>query len=286
EADAGKPKAEAARERLLALNSEIEVEAVVAHLTDLNAQDWVSRYDLVIDGTDHFETKFLINDAAYRAGIPLVYGAIHRFEGRAALFDGRRGTCLRCLHPTLPVATIRNCAEEGVLGALAGVVGSLQASLAVQCLASHANPAHPLAPRVGRLTLLDLSGDWSTRHIQVPRRDGCPTCSRHPQSVTLTWTPPFCVRGKEVSYEEAIDLMAKGKASFLDVRDPDEHRNRTLPGAVVFPLARISGGELPNHPGTDVTWIVVCKSGLRSRRAVELLMGRGIAAVSLAGGIR
>ena len=123
-ADDGRAKATVAKERLEALNPDLEVIAYVEPFTHLNAETLLSSYDLIIDGSDNFQTKFLANDAACKLGLPLVYGAVSRFEGQTALFWGARGACYRCYHPAPPRAEIRNCAEAGVLGAVVGVIGS------------------------------------------------------------------------------------------------------------------------------------------------------------------
>jgi adenylyltransferase/sulfurtransferase len=273
--DQGSSKVELAKKRLKELDPNIGVETYNEALSVQNAEHLFNKYDLIIDGTDNFSTKFLINDASCKRTIPMVYGAVNQFEGQVALFCGKQGACYRCFHPKPPQAQIRNCAEAGVLGSVVGVVGSLQATLALEYLISQGEPQHPLCPQLGILTLIDLKGSWSIRSIQIPKNPNCPTCSRSPHEIQLTSEPiDVCDTGAQSIHPDKLQTMLLDqslKTYVLDVREEDEWREGHLKGAHFFPLSRIEKGELPEFPSRANMVVVYCQSGMRSEKAIQIL---------------
>ncbi len=270
--DQGRPKVAAAQEHLESLNPEITIETFNERFTDENAERLLNSFDLVIDGSDNFETKFLINNAAYKRGIPWVYGAVNRFEGQVAFFWGNKGSCYRCLYASTPKAKIQNCAENGVLGSVVGVIGTMQATLALQYLISGNNPKHPLFPKIGDLTILDLAGKWDISTVSIPKQAGCMTCSRPPSEITLQYLPSHC---EQVNRITAQDLITKlnthmSNLTLIDVRTTEEWNTGHIRGAIHWPLDLIKKGELPSilKENTIVTY---CKAGVRSAKAAELL---------------
>ncbi len=306
--DVGRPKLESATERLEALNPEVEVEPVAARLDSTNALEIFRRYDVAVDGSDNFPTRYLVNDAGVLTGTPTVYGAIHRFHGQAAVFGLEDGPCYRCLfREPPPPETVPSCAEAGVLGVLPGIVGSVQAAEAIKLLAGIG------APLSSRLLLLDAL-EMRFREIEVRRDPGCPVCGEEPEVTELIDYERFCgVTGDEASErdgspEEEASVAARTSAdgvpqmevrelkrrldageelAIVDVREPHEWEicNLEEHGAELIPMAQVPerADELPE----DRPLVVHCRTGPRSHRAVEYLRSRGFEnAVNLAGGIR
>lgn len=190
--DSHSPKVLAAQRELMALNPDLHLKIIQARFNASNALELVQAHDLVIDGSDNFSTKFITNDAAFKAGRPLVTASVQGFEGQVALFvpgdraqSERSGPCYRCLLPNPPKAKIQNCAEAGVLGSVVGTLGTLQATLALQSLLSKNTPSHPLNPESGMLTHLDFKGPWSFSRMQIPPRKACITCSQLPERIVI-----------------------------------------------------------------------------------------------------
>lgn len=267
-------KVDLAKKRLLELNPEVVVLTYKEPLNAKNIEQLFSQYDLVIDGTDNFQTKFLINDAAYKMGIPMIYGAVNRFEGQVALFFGKNGACYRCLYPEPPKAQVKNCAEAGVLGAVVGVAGTLQATLALEYLISQGDTQHPLCHKIGSLTLFDLKGSWNIHSLQVPKNPHCPTCSRPLQEIQLHSLPldTCSIRTESIGADELQDILLEEQPVYLiDVREADEWTTGHIKGAHFFPLSRLEKGELPKIPQNTWPVVVYCQSGMRSIRAIHLL---------------
>lgn len=288
DADQGLLKVDAAKNRLQRLNPDVEIATYPEAFNEANAMALLQNYDLILDGSDNFETKFLVNDAAYKRGIPVVYAAVNRFEGQVALFWGNRGSCYRCLYPAPPKAAVRNCAEAGVLGAVVGTMGTLQATLALQYFISAAEPRHPLCPQVGALTLFDFAGSWNTTMIDVPKRDRCPTCARPPEEITLHCAAPACEAIETLSVEELQSLLNKPHEGLLliDVRTHEEWHDGHIAGAIHWPLARLVQGELPRIQTHHTLVVLYCKSGMRSAQASKIFMTHGLGPVrNLSGGI-
>jgi adenylyltransferase/sulfurtransferase len=279
-ADVGRPKLAAAVEHLGELNPHV---AVVAHDEPLgadNARELIDAYDLVVDGTDNFATRYLVNDACVFAGKPNVYGSVARFEGQAAVFAAPGGPCYRCLHPEPPPAgLIPNCAEGGVLGVLPGIIGTIQATEAIKLLSGAGEPL------VGTLLLFDALA-MAFRRITLPRDPECPVCGDAPTIRALERHDVTCEPGGPVdmTIDELRQWRAEGKShTLIDVRESSEHAMSRIEGAVLIPLATLPG-QLDLVPD-DRPVVVHCKSGVRSAHAVAFLRSRGYDAHNLAGGM-
>ena len=291
-ADVGRSKLESARDRLHAINPGVAVETFDARLSASNALDLVARFDLVLDGTDNFTARYLVNDACVMAGKPNAWGSIFRFEGQASVFSAPGGPCYRCLHPEPPPpGLVPSCAEAGVLGVLPGIIGTIQATEAIKVILGIGEPL------VGRFLVYDALR-MRFRELRLPKDPDCAVCGTHPTITELREYGEYCEgslarRGSEGA--EAADpgltpaaLKARIDAGIapviLDVREPFEHAICRIPGARLIPL-----GELPRrlselNPGDDI--VVHCKSGGRSAKAVALLREHGYARASnLTGGI-
>lgn len=284
--DVRRPKLEAARERLEGLNPDVTVETHEVRLTSDNALDILEGYDVVVDGTDNFPTRYLVNDACALLGKPNVYGSIFRFEGQVSVFDAARGPCYRCLYPEPPPpGLVPSCAEGGVLGVLPGIVGSLQASEALKLLLGKGKPL------IGRLLLFDaLKTEF--RELKLQKDPGCPLCGEDPTVTELIDYEAFCGLDAEeaattefqIDVEEAASLLEKGEVALLDVREPVEWQICHIEGAELMPV-----GEVPyrvNELNTADRIVVHCHTGARSARITQFLRDLGFTKVwNLAGGI-
>jgi adenylyltransferase/sulfurtransferase len=279
-ADLGRPKAEAGAERLRALNPHVAVTIVPDRVETSNAQSLVDAHDVVVDGSDNFGTRYLLSDACVLAGKPYVYGSIHRFEGQASVFHAPRGPCYRCLFPEPPPeGLVPNCAQAGVLGALAGLVGSIQAAEAVKCLLGAGSPL------LGRLLLIDLFGG-TFREVRLRRDPSCPACGERPKITrAVELAAPGCAATPSIAARELASLLESGAAPVLvDVREAWEFETGSLPGAVNVPLGDVpvEAARLPR----DRDVVVFCSVGPRGDRAAELLRAAGIERVrNLRGGL-
>ncbi len=267
DADLGRAKAEAAADRLRALNPEISVIGLVTRLDAGNAQKLFEDHDVVIEGSDNFGTKFLAGDAAVKFGVPLVYGSAVGFEAQVTVFDPDHGPCLRCLYPSPPDAWVPNCAENGVLGPLVGTAGCVQATETIKLLLAD-NGEDGLSPLRGRLWLMDAR-DMQTRCLTIKRRRDCPCCSRKPADIKLQRPTP--ASALSISATEAQSLK---NAIFLDVREPDEWASGHIPDAVNQPLSRLTSGEVRTPPN-DQPCVVYCAGGSRGELAARLLKQAG-----------
>jgi sulfur-carrier protein adenylyltransferase/sulfurtransferase len=291
--DVGRPKVESAAERLRAINPDIRVEAHRAALGSANALELISRYDLVVDGSDNFPTRYLVNDACVLSRKPYVYGSIFRFEGQAAVFAAPGGPCYRCLYPEPPPPDlVPTCAEGGVIGVLPGIIGTIQANEAIKIILSAGEPL------VGRLLLLDALR-MRFREIRLPADPDCPVCGKHPTITELQDYEEFCgVRHTagavhpdrndapdfDLSPVELKRLLdGGGRPVLLDVREPMEFRINRLPEAVLVPLGQLPDALSQLDHARD--YVVYCHHGIRSVRAVEFLRSAGLRARNLAGGI-
>ncbi|NTU83560.1 MAG: molybdopterin-synthase adenylyltransferase MoeB [Chloroflexales bacterium] len=289
-ATVGLPKTESAKARLRDLNPLVEVTTYEAQITSANALDLLRPYDVIIDGTDNFPTRYLTNDASVMLGKPNVYGSIFRFEGQATVFSPRDGgPCYRCLYPEPPPpGLVPSCAEGGVLGVLPGVIGTIQATEAIKLLTGIGDTL------VGRLMLYDALA-MRFRELKLRRNPACPVCGDHPTITELIDYEQFCGIVPEVStlgsqYEITpveLDGLLRGdqRPYLLDVRNPYEVEIASIPGTdKVIPV-----DQLPERlHELDSSWemVVYCRSGVRSGRAVELLKGAGFRKLkNLVGGI-
>jgi molybdopterin/thiamine biosynthesis adenylyltransferase/rhodanese-related sulfurtransferase len=287
--DVGKPKSEAAQARLKALNPFIDIVSYETRLTSENALDLFRDYDIIVDGTDNFPTRFLVNDACILLGKPNVYGSIFRFEGQATVFGNPGGPCYRCLYPEPPPpGLVPSCAEGGVLGVLPGIVGSIQAMETIKLILGVGEPL------VGRLLLFDALA-MRFRELKLKRNPECPVCGDHPTLKKLIDYEEFCgIRGEEapamtdgISEITATDLKKRldhgDKLFILDVREPHEYQICNLNGKLI-PL-----GELPrrvNELDSSVEMVVHCRSGKRSADAIHFLQQAGFKKLlNLKGGV-
>lgn len=276
-AQQGQKKVAAAKERLLALNPDIKVDVFPERLCAANAPPLFEGFDVIVDGTDNFAAKFLINDAAVKLGKPVVYGSILGFEGQASVFWAKRGPCYRCLYPAPPAGYIPNCAEAGVIGALAGIIGSVQAMEVIKLATGH----NELAPLIGKLWMIDAR-TMATHSYSLPKNPQCPVCSKKPEEIDLMDEPAaICAVIAEIDISEARE---RGDVLFLDVREQNEWDIGHIEGAVLHPLSVLASGVLPDI-AQDIPCIVYCRSGKRSRAAIEILIENGFdRLVNLRGG--
>lgn len=287
-ADLGRPKLDSARDRLRDVNPNVEVEGHALRLDRSNALALVADHDLVVDGTDNFATRYLVNDACVLAGRPNVYGSIFRFEGQASVFGAADGPCYRCLYPEPPPpGLVPSCAEGGVLGVLPGLLGVIQAAEALKLLLG---VGHPL---VGRLLLVDALA-MEFRQVKVGRDPRCPACGTRaltelPDYDALCGVPAPLPGGPglapEVSPQELQALLASGAPlDLVDVREPSEWATCRLPGARLAPLSELADHLSSFDRAREV--VLYCHHGVRSLTALRRLEAAGITRVrSLAGGV-
>jgi len=289
-ADVGRPKVEVARERIAAMNPDVRVEIHPVQLTSENALELFEGYDVIVDGTDNFPTRYLANDACVILAKPNVHGSIFRFDGQATVFDARHGPCYRCLYPQPPPpGAVPSCAEGGVLGVLPGLVAMIQATETVKIAAGIGQPLY------GRLVQVDAL-QMEFREFRLKKDPKCPVCGEQPTVTRLIDYAGFCgvpAPGEEVarlverSADEVKAMLDRGeKLLLLDVRDRDEYAIARIEGSVLVPL-----GELESRFEELAEWkegrvIAHCRLGGRSARACRLLRAKGFGCVeNLAGGI-
>ena len=285
----GTPKLASAAQRLRDANPEVRLVLHETRLTSGNALEVIDGYDVVVDGSDNFPTRYLVNDACALLGKPDVYGAVHRFEGQAAVFWAARGPCYRCLYrEPPPPGLVPNCAEAGVLGVLPGIVGTLQAAEAIKLVLGVGEPL------VGRLLAFDALR-VRFRELSVPKDPTCPLCGERPSIRALVDYDAFCGAGSErmpsgaAPLEIGVQELAKerqgGTAVFLlDVRERFEFEICRIAGSVLIPL-----GQLPSRlreVPADAEVVTICHTGLRSLAATRFLRDAGVSrARSLRGGV-
>ncbi len=302
-ADVGRPKLDSARDTLLDLNPHVHVELYHTPLTSANALEIMRGYDVVIDGTDNFATRYLVNDACVLLGIPNVYGSIFRFEGQASLFATRDGPCYRCLFPEPPPAgSVPNCAEGGVLGVLPGIVGSIQATEAIKLLLGIGDTlagrlllidtlsmqfrtvnitADPACPACGTRTITELE-DYDafcgTPAIVAPGAAGDGGAHEQPATASTAREPDITPLALDARMQRGDDLL------LIDVREPDEWKTAHVPDAVHIPLGMLAAA-IPTLDGAREI-VVMCHSGGRSARAAQQLKEAGFTRVqNLTGGM-
>jgi sulfur-carrier protein adenylyltransferase/sulfurtransferase len=286
----GKLKVDSAREKLLDLNPDIEVETYNEPFTSENAMRIAKDYDILLDGTDNFPTRYLTNDVAVFLDKPNVYASIYRFDGQVSVFYAKEGPCYRCLFPEPPPpGLVPSCAEGGVLGVLPGTIGTIQATEAIKVLLGIGQPL------IGKLLLynaLDMSFDF----VKLKKNPKCRVCGPNADIHELIDYEEFCgVPGHdhdEGSAGEGYDITAKDLSNrlkqnhlvLLDVREPHELEISALPGAVNIPLGTLAARLSEIDSAQDL--VVFCKTGGRSTRALELLVSAGFKKVkNLKGGI-
>lgn len=283
DAEVGQSKVALAAKRLSRLNPEIDVEPFATHLNADNVMDIIAGFDLIIDGSDNFPTRYLVNDAAVLSGKPVVYGSVLRFDGQLSVFGAPGGPCYRCVFPDPPApGAVPNCAEGGVLGVLPGIIGSMQALEAVKLIAGRGEPM------IGRLLLFDGLA-MRSREITAARNPGCPVCGDAPTITAPVATPvtDTCTAPAEAPLmiePEALAAALEKDAPplVLDVRNPPEFDIVRFDGAVELPL-----GELERRcDRLDVTchYVIVCHKGGRAALAYELLKTAGFERIEVLNG--
>jgi molybdopterin/thiamine biosynthesis adenylyltransferase/rhodanese-related sulfurtransferase len=287
--DVGRPKIEAAAERLGNLNPEIQIKSYETQLTSENALEIFRDYDIIVDGTDNFPTRYLVNDACVLLGKPNVYGSIFRFEGQASIFGYPDGPCYRCLYPEPPPpGLVPSCAEGGVLGVLPGIIGSIQAMETLKLILKTGEPL------VGRLLLFDALG-MKFRELKLRKNPDCPVCGTNPSITKLIDYAEFCgIRGEEapapqtsapeVTPRELKARLDRGDDLYiLDVREPHEYQICNIGGHLI-PLGDLS--RRVNELDSAREIVAHCRSGKRSAEAAEFLRKAGFKKIwNLKGGI-
>jgi sulfur-carrier protein adenylyltransferase/sulfurtransferase len=287
--DVGQPKISAAADRLRNLNPEIQIDTFETHLTSENALDILKDYDIIVDGTDNFPTRYLVNDACVLLGKPNVYGSIFRFEGQVTIFGYPDGPCYRCLYPEPPPpGLVPSCAEGGVLGVLPGIVGTIQACETLKLIIGKGQPL------VGRLLLFDALG-MKFRELKLRRNPECPMCGEHRTITKLIDYAEFCgIRGEEapstvtnipeITPRELKARLDRGDDIFiLDVREPHEFQICHLNGHLI-PLGELSQRVHELDSSREI--VAHCRSGKRSADAVDFLRKAGFRKIwNLRGGI-
>ena len=283
--DVGRSKLESARRRLTDLNPHVRLESHETRFTAANGLDLVRGYDLVVDGTDNFATRYLVNDACVLLGVPNVYGSIFRFEGQASVFATRDGPCYRCLFRSPPPeGLVPSCAEGGVLGVLPGLVGTIQATEVIKLLLGAGEPL------IGRLLLVDALG-MTFRTVRVRKDPACPACGtreitglREAAAACAAPAPAGDGAAEILPRELAARLAHRDDLLLLDVREPHEWEICRLPGAELVPLGTLAEAAAALPRGREI--VVYCKGGTRSARAAAFLRGQGFERVlNLTGGI-
>ncbi len=285
----GQLKVESARQRMLALNPTIQVEAYNEVLSSQNAERIASGFDIIVDGTDNFPTRYLINDLCVLTGKPFVYGSVYRFEGQVSVFDARYGPCYRCLFPEPPPPlSVPTCAEGGVLGVLPGTIGTLQATEVLKLVLGIG------APLYGTLLVYDAL-ELSFQSIRLRKNPGCLVCGTAPQVTRLIDYEAFC--GAQVvsaaqdagqieiaPAELAVRMKSGLPLQLVDVRLPTEQQISALTGSQLIPVDELPHRIAELDPSQET--VVFCRSGHRSARAAEMLRTAGFANVkNLRGGI-
>jgi len=291
--DVGRPKLDSAKDRLNALNPNVHVETYDAALSSANAMRLFEPYDVILDGTDNFPTRYLVNDACVLSGKPNAYGSIFRFEGQASVFATKDGPCYRCLYPEPPPpGLVPSCAEGGVFGVLPGIIGVIQATETIKLILGIGEPL------IGRFMIYDALR-MRFRELKLRKDADCPVCGTHPTVTALIDYEQFCgvaphqveaARPMSTSADALTALELKSEVErgdqlvILDVREPQEYQINRIPGSILIPL-----GDLPKrYVELDPNAVIVsqCKSGVRSAKAQDFLRSKGFTNVrNLTGGI-
>jgi molybdopterin/thiamine biosynthesis adenylyltransferase/rhodanese-related sulfurtransferase len=287
--DVGRKKLDSARDRILDVNPNVELTTYETALTSENALEIISGYDLVIDGTDNFPTRYLVNDACVLLGKPNVYGSIYRFEGQASVFATADGPCYRCLYPSPPPpGLVPSCAEGGVLGVLPGLVGTIQATEAIKLILGIGEPL------IGRLLLVDAL-DAKFRTVKLRKNPECPSCGTREITQLIDYQE-FCgvpqaaaqalTEGEvpEITPRELAERLKLGTVDLVDVREPHEWEIGRIDGARLIPLGSIHEHLHELDSSRDI--VLQCRSGVRSAKALRTLQAAGFRRVwNLVGGI-
>jgi len=291
QSDIGRPKALSARDSIKEINPYVNVVVHEEALTTDNAMEIFDQYDLIVDGTDNFATRYMVNDACVLLGKPYVWGSIYRFDGQASVFWAEYGPCYRCLYPEPPPpGMVPSCAEGGVLGVLCASIGSIQVNEAIKVITGIGEPL------VGRLMIYDAL-EMNYRTLNMKKDPECPICGKNPTITELIDYDAFCGAVSADAQEAAAgstitaaDLKAmldrKDDIYLIDVREPNEYEIVSIPGAVLIPKDRfLSGAALESLPN-DRRIVLHCKSGARSAECLAVVKSAGFSdAVHVGGGI-
>ncbi len=265
----GLNKAKIAAEQLKSLNPNIEIEHFSEELSDKNAEKLFNKFDLIIDASDNFSTKYLINDIAVKSSKPFIYGSILGFKGQVSVFDTKNinSPCYRCLFPSKPNEHIPNCSQSGIIGALAGIVGSMQAMEAIKLIVDNKK----LDNLSGKLWIIDTSL-IENKILSISKDNNCPVCNINKNDIKINYTSTECKSMKKITILELIKNI--DKYTLIDVREQNEWDLGHINGAIHLPLSEISEGHLPNLP-KDENIAVYCLAGIRSRQAIKIFKDAG-----------
>jgi adenylyltransferase/sulfurtransferase len=291
QSDVGTPKAESAMRSIKEINPLVTVNLHQDRLDSSNVMELFAQYDLIVDGTDNFATRYLVNDACVLLGKPYVWGSIYRFDGQASVFWAEHGPCYRCLYPEPPPpGMVPSCAEGGVLGVLCASIGAIQTTEAIKLLTGIGEPL------VGELVVYDAL-EMEYRKIRVRKDPECPLCGKNPTITGLIDYDAFCgvvsdeaVEAAAGSTIVATELKAKMDAGedflLVDVREPAEFEILQIPGAVLIPKGEILNGSALSQLPQDREIVLYCKSGIRSAESLAALKAAGLAnSVHVQGGV-
>jgi adenylyltransferase/sulfurtransferase len=291
QSDVGRSKAESARDSINELNPLVNVIVHTERLDSDNAMQVFEPYDLIVDGTDNFATRYLVNDACVLLGKPYIWGSIYRFDGQASVFWADHGPCYRCLYPEPPPpGMVPSCAEGGVLGVLCASIGSIQVTEAIKVITGIGDPL------VGRLMIYDAL-DMTYRSVKVRKDPECPVCGKNPTVTELIDYEEFCgavseeaqeaAMGSTISARQLKEMVDGDDNIFLvDVREPNEYEIVSIPGSVLIPKGEfLSGAALERLP-QDRRIVLHCKSGARSAECLAVVKDAGFSdAVHVGGGV-
>jgi molybdopterin/thiamine biosynthesis adenylyltransferase/rhodanese-related sulfurtransferase len=291
QSDIGRSKAESARDSIVEINPYVNVIVHKERLDSDNAMQIFADYDLIVDGTDNFATRYLVNDACVLLGKPYVWGSIYRFDGQASVFWAEYGPCYRCLYPEPPPpGMVPSCAEGGVLGVLCASIGSIQVNEAIKLITGIGEPL------AGRLMIYDAL-EMTYRSVKVRKDPECPVCGKNPTVTELIDYEEFCgavseeaqeaAAGSTITARQLKDMQDAGENIFLvDVREPNEYEIVSIPGSVLIPKGEfLSGAALERLP-QDKRLVLHCKSGARSAECLAIVKNAGFSdAVHVGGGV-
>ncbi|WP_169948778.1 adenylyltransferase/sulfurtransferase MoeZ [Microbispora sp. H11081] len=291
QSDVGRLKAESAAASVREINPLVNVIIHNVALTTDNVMDIFSGYDLIVDGTDNFATRYMVNDAAVLLGKPYVWGSIYRFDGQASVFWAEHGPCYRCLYPEPPPpGMVPSCAEGGVLGVLCASIGSIQVNEAIKVITGVGEPL------VGRLMIYDAL-EMKYRDVKVRKDPECPLCGKNPSITELIDYEAFCgtvsdeaqqaAAGSTITAAELVEMRERGEEIMLiDVREPNEYEIVSIPGAVLIPKGEFLNGSALEKLPQDKKIVLHCKSGARSAEVLAVLKNAGFSdAVHVGGGV-
>ncbi len=291
QSDIGRPKAESARDSINEINPYVNVVVHEEQLSVDNVMEIFAGYDLIVDGTDNFATRYLVNDACVLLGKPYVWGSIFRFDGQASVFWAEHGPCYRCLYPEPPPpGMVPSCAEGGVLGVLCGSIGSIQVTEAIKVITGIGEPL------VGRLMIYDAL-EMSYRTVRVRKDPECAICGKNPTITGLIDYDAFCgvvsadaqqaASGSTITATELKGMLDSGDDIFLvDVREPNEYEIVSIPGSILIPKDQFLNGSALERLPQDKRIVLHCKSGVRSAECLAVVKGAGYSdAVHVGGGV-